>query len=81
MWTGRSACTEGVPRADRTHGKTRPGRAVHLPAEAVLDAVRRALNARRPAARYRVTFPTHLFWWLKRLLPTRWLDAVLTRAA
>ena len=61
--------------------KPGPAAPFTLPAEAVLDAVRRALNARRPAARYRVTFPTHLFWWLKRLLPTRWLDAVLTRAA
>ena len=52
-----------------------------LPATAVLAKVERALLAARPAARYRVTFPTHLFWWLKRLLPTRWLDAVLARVA
>ncbi|MFD2449916.1 SDR family oxidoreductase [Vogesella fluminis] len=52
-----------------------------LPATAVLAKVERALLAARPVARYRVTFPTHLFWWLKRLLPTRWLDAVLGRAA
>lgn len=52
-----------------------------LPATAVLAKVEWALLAARPAARYRVTFPTHLFWWLKRLLPTRWLDAVLGRAA
>ena len=37
--------------------------------------------SRRPAARYRVTVPTKLFWGLKRLLPTRWLDALLKRAA
>ena len=35
----------------------------------------KALTAARPKARYRVTFPTQLFWYLKRLLPTRWLDA------
>ncbi|CUA86012.1 Short-chain dehydrogenase [Gulbenkiania indica] len=52
-----------------------------LPPEAVLQAVVRALEAPRPAARYRVTLPTRVFWWLKRLLPTRWLDAVLQRAA
>lgn len=52
-----------------------------LPATAVLAKVERALLAARPAARYRVTFPTHLFWWLKRLLPTRWLDALLARVA
>lgn len=50
-----------------------------LPGTAVLAEVRKALAARRPAARYRVTFPTHLFWHLKWLLPTRWLDWVLGR--
>ncbi|MFO8004533.1 SDR family NAD(P)-dependent oxidoreductase [Thioalkalivibrio sp.] len=45
--------------------------------EAVLKAVVRALEARRPRARYRVTFPTHLFVTLKWLLPTRALDFVL----
>jgi len=52
-----------------------------LPASAVLDAVLAALQAGRPAARYRVTTPTRVFWYLKRVLPTRWLDAVLNRAA
>lgn len=52
-----------------------------LPGSAVLAVVNQALSARRPAARYRVTFPTHLFWYLKRVLPTRWLDWVLSRAA
>lgn len=50
-----------------------------LPGTAVLQQVRKALAARRPAARYRVTFPTHLFWHLKWLLPTCWLDWVLGR--
>lgn len=48
--------------------------------DAVTEAVWRALNARRPAARYRVTFPTRLFWYLKRLLPTAWLDWISLRA-
>ena len=34
----------------------------------------RALTAKRPKARYRVTFPTVLFWYLKRVLPTSALD-------
>lgn len=51
-----------------------------LPAEAVAQVVEQALICRRPKARYRVTFPTQLFWWLKRLLPTRWLDASLRKA-
>ena len=52
-----------------------------LPGSAVLVQVEKALSARHPAARYRVTFPTHLFWWLKWLLPTRWFDRILARVA
>ena len=51
-----------------------------LPPEACLIACVKALDSPRPAARYRVTTPTRVFWHLKRLLPTRWLDAVLRRA-
>jgi NAD(P)-dependent dehydrogenase (short-subunit alcohol dehydrogenase family) len=51
-----------------------------LPAEAVADQVYRALISRWPAARYRVTVPTKVFWWLKRFLPTSWLDVVLYKA-
>ena len=50
-----------------------------LPPEAVLKQVIRALESRRPRARYYVTFPTYLFATLKRLLPQRTLDRILTR--
>lgn len=50
-----------------------------LPPEAVARVVVRALESRRPALRYRVTFPTRLFAGLKRLLPGRLLDALLVR--
>jgi len=48
-----------------------------LPPEAVLKKVIKALEARRPKARYAVTFPTHLFTVLRRVLPVRALDRVL----
>jgi hypothetical protein len=48
-----------------------------LPPGAVLKKVILALEARRPKARYGVTFPTHLFAVLRRVLPARALDAVL----
>lgn len=48
-----------------------------LPPEAVLKKVIHALEARRPKARYGVTFPTHLFAVLRRLLPARLLDQIL----
>ncbi|ABI56716.1 SDR family oxidoreductase [Alkalilimnicola ehrlichii MLHE-1] len=49
-------------------------------ADAVVDKLIHALEARRPRPRYYVTVPTHLFGLLRRLLSTRWMDAVLLRA-
>ncbi|MFM8331270.1 MAG: SDR family NAD(P)-dependent oxidoreductase [Candidatus Methylumidiphilus sp.] len=59
----------------------KPGPAVPftLGPEAVLQRVIHALEAKRPQPRYYVTFPTYLFGVLKRLLPTAWMDAVLSR--
>jgi NAD(P)-dependent dehydrogenase (short-subunit alcohol dehydrogenase family) len=51
-----------------------------LPPEAVLKKVIHALEARKPRARYYVTFPTYLFGYLKRLLPTKTLDRLLRLA-
>jgi hypothetical protein len=39
-----------------------------------------AIEAPRPRARYYVTVPTHLMGTLRRLLPTRMLDWVISRA-
>lgn len=41
-----------------------------LSASACAEACLKALSAKKPKARYQVTFPTKLFWWLRRLLPT-----------
>ena len=45
-----------------------------LPPEAVLHKVIHALESEHPKARYPVTLPAHVFWVLKRILPTRTLD-------
>jgi len=45
--------------------------------EAVTKRLIHALESKRPQARYYVTFPTYLFGTLRRLLPHRWLDAIL----
>lgn len=45
-----------------------------LPASACAEACLKALNAEKPKARYQVTFPTKLFWWLRRILPTKAFD-------
>lgn len=60
----------------------KPGPAVPftLPPEAVLKRVIDALEASRPQARYYVTFPTHLFGILKRILSTRVLDILLAKS-
>jgi NAD(P)-dependent dehydrogenase (short-subunit alcohol dehydrogenase family) len=52
-----------------------------LPPEAVLKKVIHALESRNPRARYYVTFPTHLFAYLKRVLPTGTLDKLLRLAS
>jgi len=49
-----------------------------LPPEAVLKQAIKALEARRPKTRYAVTFPTTLFAVLRRILPVRALDSILS---
>ncbi len=53
--------------------------AFELEPEAVTKVLVRALEARRPKARYAVTLPTHAVSVLKRFLPTRALDWVISR--
>lgn len=50
-----------------------------LPPSAVTAALVRALEARRPRPRYRVTFPTHAMALVCRLLPDRALDWLVAR--
>lgn len=59
--------------------KEGPAAPFTLPPEAVLAKVIHALESPSPKARYPVTVPAHLFWALRRLLPTAWLDNVLLR--
>ncbi len=60
--------------------KEGPAAPFTLPPEAVLKKVIHALESPRPKPRYAVTFPTHLFAWLKRILSTRALDSLLVKA-
>ena len=63
----------------RRLSKPGPAAPFTLPPEAVLQKVIHALESAKPKPRYRVTFPAHLFWSLRRLLPTRLLDKVLLK--
>jgi short-subunit dehydrogenase len=47
--------------------------------EAVYQRVVHALESRRPQTHYYVTFPTYLVGFMKRILPSRWLDKLLRR--
>ncbi|NTS75253.1 SDR family oxidoreductase [Catenovulum sp. SM1970] len=51
-----------------------------LPPEAVFKKVLHALESSKPKARYYVTFPTYLFGFLKRILPTSWLDSIIVKS-
>lgn len=59
--------------------KEGPAAPFTLPPEAVLAKVIHALESPNPKARYPVTVPAHLFWILRRIMPTRWLDSILLR--
>lgn len=61
--------------------KEGPAAPFTLPPEAVLKKVIHALESPRPRPRYPVTFPSHLFATLKRLLTTRALDRFLLRVS
>lgn len=52
-----------------------------LEPEAVTKKVLHALQSPRPKPRYYVTFPTYLFAYLKRILPTRILDRLLSKSS
>lgn len=51
-----------------------------LPPESVLQCVLHALESKIPKNHYRVTFPTKLFGILCRILPSSWMDNILSRA-
>ena len=59
--------------------KEGPAAPFTLPPESVLKKVIHALESKRPRERYYVTFPTHLFGTLRRLLSTRALDRMLRK--
>ena len=51
-----------------------------LSPESVLRCVLHALESKVPKNHYRVTFPTKLFGILCRILPSSWMDNILSRA-
>ncbi|WP_104399168.1 SDR family oxidoreductase [Vibrio penaeicida] len=57
------------------------GNAFTLPAESIIAPLIHAIESTKPKIRYRVTTPTKVFAILKRILSTRLLDRILSKAA
>ena len=68
--------TLAIPRLYDNSGKKDP---FELTCEATTAKLIHAFESARPRPRYFVTTPTYAMGILKRLLPTRWFDAVLRR--
>ncbi|WP_375750823.1 SDR family oxidoreductase [Vibrio sp. HN007] len=62
-------------------GNEKSGNRFVLPSEAIISPLIHALESKKPKLRYRVTTPTKVFSVLKRVLPERWLDSILRKAA
>lgn len=60
--------------------KVGPSAPFTLGPEAVTKSVLHALQNHQAKIRYRITVPTIVFAYLKRILPTRWLDFLLIKA-
>lgn len=65
---------------DRLSSKTSNAKFTLEPAD-VTKALIHALESNRPKIRYRITVPTKLFAVFKRILPTRWLDKLLSKGS
>ena len=61
--------------------KVGPAAKFTLPASACVDKLNKIIQSKRPAPRYYVTFPTHLFGFLKRILSAKMLDRILGGSA
>ncbi|WP_299021436.1 SDR family oxidoreductase [uncultured Photobacterium sp.] len=61
-------------------GKSSPSSKFTLPPEAVLKPLKEIIASKRPKPRYYVTQPTYIFGFLRRLLPTRKLDQLLSKS-
>lgn len=62
-------------------GNEKSGNRFVLPSESIIEPLIHALESDKPKLRYRITTPTKVFAILKRLLPERWLDNILRKAA
>ncbi|MBU6470582.1 MAG: SDR family NAD(P)-dependent oxidoreductase [Gammaproteobacteria bacterium] len=70
---------ESYVRLKAQTGETKDKTPFTVPAEAVAKKIARILESRRPKARYYVTLPAYALAFARCVLPTRWMDAILSR--
>ncbi|MFQ1701216.1 SDR family NAD(P)-dependent oxidoreductase [Loktanella agnita] len=78
-WENSARADEYRDVLSRLYEESGPDR-FELPPAAVSKKLLHALTSARPKPRYYVTTPTYLMGFLRRILPTRWLDALILRA-
>lgn len=78
-WQSSARAEQYTELRSRLYEDSGPDR-FELPPSAVTKKILHALTAARPKPRYYVTKPTYLMGFLRRVLPTRMLDAVISRA-
>ena len=78
-WQGSARSHQYAELRDRLYTDDGPDK-FELPASACTKKLIHALESKRPKPRYYVTTPTYLMGFLRRILPTRWLDAVIDKA-
>lgn len=77
-WENSARSDEYKEVLSRLYTDSGPDR-FELPPSAVTKKLLHALTSGRPKPRYYVTTPTYLMGFLRRVLPTRWLDALILR--
>ena len=77
-WQSSARAAQYEELRSRLYEDSGPDR-FELPPSAVTKKILHALTSPRPKPRYYVTMPTHFAGLLQRILPTRWLDAVILR--
>lgn len=79
-WKNSPRAPEYAPLIERLFGEKYGPDPFELPASAVTAKLIAALECRRPRPRYYVTTPTYLMGFARRILPTRALDWLITKA-
>jgi NAD(P)-dependent dehydrogenase (short-subunit alcohol dehydrogenase family) len=77
-WQASARAAQYASLRHRLYAETKPDR-FELPASAVTAVLVKALESKRPKARYYVTTPTWVMGFVRRILPTRALDWVIAR--